>query len=159
MGSGILGSGSSKLFEGSDRFPSLSSSSRARRLEEEALAWAAIERLPTYQRLRTSILNDLIVDNQSIGSPLNQIDVTKIPAEVRKQFIERLLGVLEQDNERFMLKVRQRLDGYLTPSTLFWNLLQFFLPSIFVFLLCHHFCLCQSEWELSYRRLRSVFRI
>lgn len=110
MGSSILGSGRSNLFGGSDRFPSLSSSSAARRCEEEALAWAAIERLPTYERLRTSILNDL-VNNQPIGSTHNQIDVTNIPPEARKQLIDRLLGVTDQDNERFLLKLRQRLDG------------------------------------------------
>jgi hypothetical protein len=45
--------------------------------EEEALAWEAIERIPSYEHLRTSILNDL-VNNQSIGSTHNQIDVTNI---------------------------------------------------------------------------------
>jgi hypothetical protein len=153
MGSSILGSGRSNLFGGSDRFPSLSSSSAARRCEEEALAWAAIERLPTYERLRTSILNDL-VNNQPIGSTHNQIDVTNIPPEARKQLIDRLLGVTDQDNERFLLKLRQRLDGFSTFYTLycFWNFVQFIVP-IFIF------CFCYSDWVLSYQRLASISTI
>jgi len=116
--SGLLRSGSLTLSGSSDRFPGLSSSSRARRLDEEALAWAAIERLPTYDRLRTSLLNDL-VNNQSIGSVHSQIDVTNIPPEARKLLIERLVGVTNQDNERFLRKLRQRLDGFSTFYTLY----------------------------------------
>jgi len=114
---GLLRSGSLNLSGSSDRFPGLSSSSRARRCDEELLAWAAIERLPTYDRLRTSLLNDL-VSNQSIGSGHSQIDVTNIPPEARKLLIERVVGVTDQDNEPFLQKLRQRLDrvGIIIPE-------------------------------------------
>ncbi|KAJ7553408.1 hypothetical protein O6H91_06G097000 [Diphasiastrum complanatum] len=74
--------------------------------DEEALKWAAIEKLPTYNRIRTAILKN--VENGRIIS--EEIDVTKFGIADRQQFIQKILHVTEEDNERFLLKLRDRID-------------------------------------------------
>ncbi|KAG0593524.1 hypothetical protein KC19_1G336100 [Ceratodon purpureus] len=74
--------------------------------DEEALKWAALEKLPTYDRLRTTILQ------KSLGSRVvhEEVDVTKIGFEQRRQIIDNLLQVADEDNERFLVKLRNRID-------------------------------------------------
>jgi hypothetical protein len=74
--------------------------------DEEALKWAALEKLPTCDRLRTTILQ------KSLGSRVvhEEVDVTKIGFEQRRQIIDNLLRVADQDNERFLVKLRNRID-------------------------------------------------
>lgn len=74
---------------------------RSREEDEEALRWAAIQRLPTYRRLRTSILT--IVHKE--------VDVRKLDDNLlRQEFIERNFKVTVEDNERFLRKLRDRVD-------------------------------------------------
>lgn len=86
--------------------------------DEEALRWAAIERLPTYNRMRTGILRSTI--RQHDGDNVNQlrqkkyehkeVDVRKLETAERQEFISRLFKVAEEDNERFLKKLRDRID-------------------------------------------------
>ncbi|KAL6006089.1 transcription factor [Asimina triloba] len=92
-------------------------SSRSRRSgrgiddDEEALRWAAIEKLPTYDRLRTSILQSYVESETSTNQLLSrEVDVRKLNMEERQEFIERLFKVAEEDNERFLRKFRNRID-------------------------------------------------
>eukprot|EP01018_Ginkgo_biloba_P026509 Gb_37006 [translate_table: standard] len=104
---GSLRSGSVGLFERNESVFSLASSTRTHHDEEEALKWAAIEKLPTYDRLRTSILKNI----HERGDVLHdQIDVRSIELETRQQLMERLVKVADQDNERFLNKLRRRID-------------------------------------------------
>ncbi|GLJ45897.1 hypothetical protein SUGI_0966190 [Cryptomeria japonica] len=91
---------------------SVSSSFRRRNDEEEDLIWAAIEKLPTYDRLRTSILQD------TYHSHSQQIDVTNLHQHGRQQLIDRLVKVADQDNQVFLRKLRERLDrvGVILPE-------------------------------------------
>eukprot|EP00250_Pteridium_aquilinum_P005382 c15486_g1_i1 orf=631-5127(+) len=74
--------------------------------DEEALKWAALERLPTYDRLRTSILKNL-----EDGKVTTQaIDVRTLGIVEKQMLIDRLLKVTEEDNEKFLLKFRDRID-------------------------------------------------
>ena len=80
--------------------------------DEEALKWAAIEKLPTYNRLRTSIIKSF-VDTEDQGSKMLQhkeVDVRKLDMNERKTFIDKLFKVAEEDNEKFLKKFRQRVD-------------------------------------------------
>ncbi|VAI89908.1 unnamed protein product [Triticum turgidum subsp. durum] len=90
--------------------------------DEEALRWAAIERLPTYSRMRTSILQ-AEADAASAASPTNgaaeegkqqqqykEVDVRKLAVGERQEFIERVFRVAEEDNRRFLRKLRDRID-------------------------------------------------
>ncbi|GLT67729.1 hypothetical protein SLA2020_400150 [Shorea laevis] len=71
--------------------------------DEEALKWAALEKLPTFARLRRGILTT------SHGGA-NEVDVDHLGWQERKGLIERLVKVAEEDNERFLLKLRERID-------------------------------------------------
>ncbi|XP_021628884.1 pleiotropic drug resistance protein 1 isoform X2 [Manihot esculenta] len=72
--------------------------------DEEALKWAALEKLPTYDRLRKGILVSV-----SKGGA-NEIDVENLGFQERKALLERLVKVAEEDNEKFLLKLKNRID-------------------------------------------------
>nr|AIU41654.1 ABC transporter family protein [Hevea brasiliensis] len=72
--------------------------------DEEALKWAALEKLPTYDRLRKGILVSV-----SKGGA-NEIDVDNLGFQERKTLLERLVKVAEEDNEKFLLKLKNRID-------------------------------------------------
>ncbi|XP_074280493.1 pleiotropic drug resistance protein 1-like [Silene latifolia] len=71
--------------------------------DEEALKWAALEKLPTYNRVRKAIFNDM-------GGPAREIDVDKLGFDEKKEILERLVRIAEEDNERFLLRLRERID-------------------------------------------------
>ncbi|OMO66557.1 hypothetical protein COLO4_30499 [Corchorus olitorius] len=79
--------------------------------DEEALKWAAIEKLPTYDRLRTSIMQTF-VDHEIVGKRVEHraVDVTKLDMNDRQKFIDMLFKVTEEDNEKFLRKFRNRID-------------------------------------------------
>lgn len=75
--------------------------------DENNLIWAAIERLPTYDRLRKGMLKQ-VTDN---GEVVHQaIDVVNLGMKDKKQLLESVLKVVEEDNERFLLRLRDRTD-------------------------------------------------
>lgn len=80
--------------------------------EEHELLWAAIERLPTFSRVRTSLFND-DPDNgddtrESEGKRM--VDVTKLEALERRMFVERLIKHIEHDNLQLLQKLRERIN-------------------------------------------------
>lgn len=90
--------------------------------DEEALRWAAIERLPTYDRLRTAILKSTI-DGDGGGGGDNrddrggtlrfehrEVDVRNLGLRDREEFIKRVFRVADEDNEKFLRKFRERID-------------------------------------------------
>ncbi|KAK3015866.1 hypothetical protein RJ639_006554 [Escallonia herrerae] len=83
--------------------------------DEEELKWAAIERLPTYDRMRKGML----MQNMSNGRVVrNEVDVTTLGAQDKQQLMESILKVVEEDNERFLQRLRNRTDrvGIETPK-------------------------------------------
>lgn len=72
--------------------------------DEVVSQWAEIERLPTYDRLRSSLF-----DESSDGAR-KVVDVTKLGAPERHMFIEKLLKHIEHDNLRLLQKIRKRMD-------------------------------------------------
>ncbi|MCD7463337.1 transcription factor [Datura stramonium] len=71
--------------------------------DEEALKWAALEKLPTFDRLRKGLL----FGSQGASA---EIDIHDIGFQERKKLLERLVKVADEDNEKFLLKLRQRVD-------------------------------------------------
>ncbi|KAJ6836913.1 ABC transporter G family member 36-like isoform X2 [Iris pallida] len=71
--------------------------------DEEALKWAALEKLPTYDRLRRGILNEG-------EGEVKDVQILGLGYQERKNLLERLVRVAEQDNERFLLKLKNRID-------------------------------------------------
>ncbi|GAB2228065.1 hypothetical protein Droror1_Dr00009895 [Drosera rotundifolia] len=82
--------------------------------DEEALIWASLEKLPTYDRLRTSIIKSFVEDveqGQNYKDVVHkEVDVRKLNANERIQFVDRLFKVAEEDNEKFLRKFRKRID-------------------------------------------------
>ncbi|ESW09050.1 hypothetical protein PHAVU_009G096200 [Phaseolus vulgaris] len=72
--------------------------------DEEELKWAAIEKLPTYLRMTRGILTE------AEGQPPTEIDINKLCPLQRKNLVERLVKIAEQDNEKFLFKLRDRID-------------------------------------------------
>lgn len=93
-------SGSMRRSSGGDVF---SRSSREEDDDEEALKWVALEKLPTYDRLRKGILTT------STGC-VEEVDVNNLGLQERQNLIEKLVKIAEVDNEKFLLKLKNRID-------------------------------------------------
>ena len=105
IGGGSLRRGESFIWRSNATEGFSISSSRKEEDDEEALKWAALEKLPTYDRLRKGILT-------TITGTANEIDVLNLGLQERKHLLERLVRVAEEDNEKFLLKLRNRIDRY-----------------------------------------------
>ncbi|KDO58233.1 hypothetical protein CISIN_1g000541mg [Citrus sinensis] len=80
-----------------------SMSSRGEEDDEEALKWAALEKLPTYNRLKKGILT-------SSRGEANEVDVCNLGPQERQRIIDKLVKVADVDNEEFLLKLKNRID-------------------------------------------------
>ncbi|KAK9280492.1 hypothetical protein L1049_014184 [Liquidambar formosana] len=75
--------------------------------DEEELKWAAIERLPTYDRMRKGMLTQVMSNGRVVH---DEVDVTKLGSQDKKQLMESILKVVEEDNEKFLTRLRARTD-------------------------------------------------
>ncbi|XP_062091838.1 pleiotropic drug resistance protein 2-like isoform X4 [Humulus lupulus] len=75
--------------------------------EEEELKWAAIERLPTYDRLRTGMLRQALSNGKVC---FKEIDVTSLEMDEKRSLLDGVLKVVEEDNEKFLGRLRDRID-------------------------------------------------
>lgn len=84
--------------------------------DEEALKWSALEKLPTYDRLRKTILETYVENENNQGDYdkviHREVDVQKLGMHERQQFIDKHFKVAEEDNEKFLRKFRNRIDRY-----------------------------------------------
>ncbi|GFS35354.1 pleiotropic drug resistance 12 [Actinidia rufa] len=71
--------------------------------DDEALKWAALEKLPTFARIRRGILTEE-------KGQTREIDVKKLGVIEKRNLLERLVRIAEEDNEKFLLKLKQRID-------------------------------------------------
>ncbi|XP_030489590.2 ABC transporter G family member 32 [Cannabis sativa] len=81
-----------------------SSSFRENGEDEEALRWAALERLPTYKRVRRGIFKDVVGDTK-------EVDVSELESPEQKLLLERLVNAVEDDPGRFFDRMRRRFDA------------------------------------------------
>ncbi|KAK3028090.1 hypothetical protein RJ639_039381 [Escallonia herrerae] len=72
--------------------------------DEEALRWAALERLPTYSRVRRGIF-------KNIGGDWKEIDVDKLEMEEQKVVLDRLVNFVDDDWKHFFGRMRRRFDS------------------------------------------------
>ncbi|KAM7276688.1 hypothetical protein ACFE04_018554 [Oxalis oulophora] len=77
--------------------------------DEIELQWAAIERLPTFERIRTSLFDGNIADKDD-GDNKKIVDVTKLGAFERRLFIEKLINQIDEDNHALLLKIKERIN-------------------------------------------------
>ncbi|XP_074316021.1 pleiotropic drug resistance protein 1-like isoform X2 [Silene latifolia] len=80
--------------------------------DEEALIWAAIERLPTFDRLRKAILLPTTSDDEefsTVNLP-NQVDIDCLGLQERKALALRLFRHVEENNSEFLFKLKDRIQ-------------------------------------------------
>ncbi|KAI8544376.1 hypothetical protein RHMOL_Rhmol08G0291700 [Rhododendron molle] len=80
--------------------------------DEEDLKWASLEKLPTFDRLRKGLLKE------SLGATNELVDVENLGFQERKNLIEWLVRIADEDNEQFLLKLKDRIDrvGIVIPT-------------------------------------------
>lgn len=78
--------------------------------EEEELRKAALEKLPTYDSLRIALLK---CTSESSELAYKEVDVRRLGTSDRQQFIDDNFRVTDDDNHKFLQKLRDRLDKYL----------------------------------------------
>ena len=78
--------------------------------DEVELQWAAIERLPTLKRLRTSLFDNKDLNGSELEKGMSMIDVTKLGDLGRRVFIEKLVKNIEEDNRRLLQKLKERIN-------------------------------------------------
>ncbi|XP_050232688.1 ABC transporter G family member 32 isoform X2 [Mercurialis annua] len=72
--------------------------------DEEALRWAALERLPTYDRVRRGIFRNVVGDHK-------EIDVGELQSQEQKLVLDRLINSVDDDPDRFFDQMRRRFDA------------------------------------------------
>jgi len=76
--------------------------------DEEELKWAAIERLPTFERLRKSLVKRVLEESGRFD--YEEVDISNLGFQNRKKLLRAILTTVEQDNERFLRRMRERID-------------------------------------------------
>lgn len=72
--------------------------------DEEALRWAALERLPTYSRVRRGIFRNMVGDSK-------EVEVSELESTEQRLLLERLVSSVDDDPERFFDRMRKRFDA------------------------------------------------
>ncbi|MCD7462127.1 hypothetical protein HAX54_047828 [Datura stramonium] len=75
--------------------------------DEEALRWAALERLPTFDRMSKGLLFGK-------EGEASDVDTNDIGHQERKSLLDRLVKVPDEDNEKFLLKLKNRIETFFT---------------------------------------------
>ncbi|KAK0606639.1 hypothetical protein LWI29_001896 [Acer saccharum] len=80
--------------------------------DEYELQYAAVQKLPTFERITTALFDEKDVTGKRL------VNVTKLGAEERRMFIEKLIKHIENDNLQLLQKIRKRIDkvGVQLPS-------------------------------------------
>ncbi|XP_010533198.1 PREDICTED: ABC transporter G family member 32 [Tarenaya hassleriana] len=72
--------------------------------DEEELRWAALQRLPTYARVRRGIFRDLIGESK-------EVEIGDLEASQKRLLLDRLVNSVDHDPEQFFARVRKRFDA------------------------------------------------
>lgn len=75
--------------------------------DEEELRWAAIERLPTYDRMRKGILKQVLDNGRVVHE---EVDFAHLSMQDKKHIMDGMMKAFEDDNERLLLRLRERID-------------------------------------------------
>uniref|UniRef100_A0A803QSS8 ABC transporter domain-containing protein n=1 Tax=Cannabis sativa TaxID=3483 RepID=A0A803QSS8_CANSA len=87
--------------------PDVFSRNEAAEEEEEKLRWAAIQRIPTFERMRKGVMKQVLEDGNIVHS---EIDFTKLGGLEKKHILDTVLKIVEEDNEKFLKRLRERTD-------------------------------------------------
>ncbi|KAB2021530.1 hypothetical protein ES319_D07G145700v1 [Gossypium barbadense] len=78
--------------------------------DEVELQWAAIERLPTFKRIRTALFDQKLLNagkDEVLGKKV--INVTRLGALERRVFIDHLITIIDKDNLKLLKKLKERM--------------------------------------------------
>lgn len=103
-----LRSASKNMFHRSESIFATTASTRRSNDDEDDLKWAALEKLPTYDRITVSFLRQ--GQTKSGRYTHDQADVRKVGLEKRQELVDRLVHIVDNDNEFFVQKLRERID-------------------------------------------------
>ncbi|KAJ9184443.1 hypothetical protein P3X46_004169 [Hevea brasiliensis] len=87
--------------------PDVFNQSMRREEDEEELRWAAIERLPSFERMRKGMLRQVLDNGKVIQS---EVDVRNLRMQDKKQLMESIFKDAEDDSEKFLTRLRDRID-------------------------------------------------
>ncbi|KAK1300229.1 Pleiotropic drug resistance protein 2 [Acorus calamus] len=79
--------------------------------DEEDLLWAALERLPTYDRIRRGIVKKVGEDGEVVS---DEVDIGRLGVRDREMLLGRIIKVIEDDNDRVGIelpKIEVRLEN------------------------------------------------
>lgn len=79
-------------------------SSAREEVGEKSRKWAAIQRLPTGHRLRRGILTEE-------NGEAKEVDIERLDEQQLRNLLDKLLNQ-DEDNEKFLMKLRDRFDRY-----------------------------------------------
>lgn len=72
--------------------------------------WAAIERLPTFERITTVLFCERDEQGKISERQRQVMDVSKLEDLERRLFIDKLIKHVENDNLRLLQQIKKRLD-------------------------------------------------
>ncbi|GAB2264161.1 hypothetical protein Droror1_Dr00026295 [Drosera rotundifolia] len=75
--------------------------------EEEERQWAKIERLPTYDRLRTGVVSCVGDDGRVVKS---EVDLGNLGTSDKKKLVDMVNKFVDQGNDEFLRRLRDRID-------------------------------------------------
>jgi len=82
-------------------------STSEREEDEETLKCVAIERLLARACTKRSVVNQ-------VEGKAEEVDTKQLELSERKSLLDRLVKIAEEDNERFLLKLRERMDRWVS---------------------------------------------
>ncbi len=108
QGSNILpGMDAQEDGQGEENVFSRSSAAKRQPEDEEAVRWAALQKLPTYDRVRKTLFKTVEANGNALTE---EVDVTQLSHQDRKKLMSKILKETEEDNEHLLLKLRNRID-------------------------------------------------
>ncbi|XVF72814.1 hypothetical protein PTKIN_Ptkin12aG0150700 [Pterospermum kingtungense] len=77
--------------------------------DEVELQWSAIERLPTFKRIRKSLFDNKLLSDGEGDQEKRVVDVTRLGASEHRLLIDKLITVIEEDNLKLLKKLKERI--------------------------------------------------
>ncbi|CAN6183585.1 unnamed protein product [Urochloa humidicola] len=78
--------------------------------DEENLRWAALEKLPTYDRMRRGIIRKALEEGDGARLTAGEVDIANLDPREGRELMERVFKAVDDDNERLLRRLRERLD-------------------------------------------------
>ncbi|WOL15669.1 hypothetical protein Cni_G24450 [Canna indica] len=77
--------------------------------DEEILRLAALEKLPSFNHMRRRVIQP-VLDDDDVSGVSREVDFHRLGLQERTCLLEKIFKVVEEDNERFLKRLRDRID-------------------------------------------------